>query len=130
MLPKVSIIIPCYNEQSNIRFLLEALGEQTYPRGEMEVIVADGLSTDGTRAVIAAFQKDVPDLNIRVVENPKRYIPSALNRAIEAAHGEIIVRLDGHSQPYSDYVANCIAAHQARRGDNVGGVWEIRPGAQ
>ena len=126
---KVSVIVPCYNEQSTIRLLLEALCEQTYPRARMEVIVADGLSTDGTRAAIAAFQKDVPDLSVRVVDNPQRFIPSALNRAIEAAGGEIIVRMDGHSKPYPDYVANCIAAHQAGRGDNVGGVWEIRPGA-
>ena len=130
MSPKVSIIVPCYNEQSTIRLLLEALCEQTYPRAEMEVIVADGLSTDGTRQVIAAFQKDVPDLSVRVVENGKRSIPSALNRAIEAARGEILVRMDGHSKPYPDYVAKCISAHQAGRGDNVGGVWEIRPGAQ
>jgi succinoglycan biosynthesis protein ExoA len=129
MLPNVSIIVPCYNEQSTIRLLLEALCEQTYPRARMEVIVADGLSTDETRAVITAFQKDVPDLSVRVVENPDRYIPSALNRAIEAARGEIIVRMDGHSKPYPDYVANCIASHQAGRGDNVGGIWEIRPGA-
>jgi hypothetical protein len=52
-----------------------------------------------------------------------------LNRAIEAARGEIIVRMDGHSKPYPDYVAKCVAAHQAGRGENVGGVWEIRPGA-
>ncbi|HET6823474.1 MAG TPA: glycosyltransferase family 2 protein [Anaerolineales bacterium] len=130
MLPKVSIIVPCYNEQSTIRLLLEALGEQTYPRAEMEVIVADGLSTDGTRHAIAAFQRDVPDLRVRVVENTKRSIPSALNRAIEASRGEIIVRMDGHSKPYPDYVANCITAHQAGRGDNVGGVWEIHPGAE
>ena len=129
MLPKVSIIVPCYNEQSTIRLLLEALCEQTYPRTGMEVIVADGLSTDGTRDVIRAFQKDVPDLSVRIVDNPKRYIPSALNRAIEAARGEIILRIDGHSKPYPDYVENCIAAHQAGLGDNIGGVWEIRPGA-
>jgi glycosyltransferase involved in cell wall biosynthesis len=130
MLPKVSIIVPCYNEQSTIRLLLESLCEQTYPRAEMEVIVADGLSTDGTMREIAAFQNDVPDLSVRVVKNEKRSIPSALNRAIEAARGEIIVRMDGHSKPYPDYVANCISAHQAGRGDNVGGVWEIHPGAQ
>ncbi|HEX5942595.1 MAG TPA: glycosyltransferase family 2 protein [Anaerolineales bacterium] len=129
MSPKVSIIVPCYNEQSTIRLLLEALCEQTYPRTDMEVIVADGISTDSTRDVIAAFQNDVPDLSVRVVENPRRYIPSGLNRAIEASRGEIIVRVDGHSKPYPDYVANCIAAHEAGRGDNVGGIWEIHPGA-
>jgi glycosyltransferase involved in cell wall biosynthesis len=129
MSPNVSIIVPCYNEQSTIRLLLEALCEQTYPRARMEVIIADGLSTDGTRDAIAAFQRDVPDFMVRVVENANRSIPSGLNRAIEAAQGEILIRMDAHSKPYSDYVTNCIAAHQAGRGDNVGGVWEIRPGA-
>jgi glycosyltransferase involved in cell wall biosynthesis len=129
MLPKVSVIVPCYNEQSTIRYLLEALREQTFPRAGMEVIVADGMSTDGTRAAIVAFQKDFPDLVVRVVDNVNRSIPSAVNRAIEAARGEIILRLDGHSRPYPDYIANTIAAHEAGRGANIGGVWEIRPGA-
>jgi len=130
MSPRVSVIVPCFNEQSTIRLLLEALLEQTYPRAEMEVIVADGLSTDGTRDVITAFQKDFPDLCVRVVENANRSIPSALNRAIESARGEIILRLDGHSKPYPDYVTNCVSAHGAGLGANVGGVWEIRPGAE
>jgi len=128
-MPKVSVIIPCYNEQSTIRLLLTALYEQTFPRAEMEVILADGMSTDGTRAVIAAFQKDFPDLHIRVVDNTLRNIPSGVNRAIEASRGEILVRSDAHSKPYPDYVANSVKALEEGRGDNVGGVWEIRPGA-
>ena len=47
MPPKVSVIVPCYNEQSTIRLLLEALCAQTYPRSDMEVIIADGMSQDG-----------------------------------------------------------------------------------
>src|SRR4026207_1302863 len=130
MPPKVSIIIPCYNEQATIRLLLEALREQTFSRADMEVIISDGQSTDGTRAVIAAFQKDFPDLDVRVVENTHRSIPAAVNRAIEASRGEYIVRLDAHSKPYPDYVMNCLNAHADGRGENVGGVWEIRPGAK
>ena len=130
MSPKVSIIIPCYNEQSTIRFLLEALREQTFPRADMEVIISDGFSTDNTRAVIAAFQKDFPDLSVRVVDNTHRSIPSAVNRAIESSRGEIIIRLDAHSKPYLDYVEKCVKAHEENRGDNVGGVWEIHPGAK
>ena len=128
-MPKVSIIIPCYNEQATIRLLLEALYEQTLPRAEMEVIISDGLSTDGTRVEIAVFQQDFPDLAVRVVDNKRRSIPSGVNRAIEFARGEILIRLDAHSKPYPDYVENCVKAHEAGRGDNVGGVWEIHPGA-
>lgn len=130
MLPKVSVIVPCYNEQSTIRILLEALHQQTYPHARMEIVIADGLSTDGTRDAIAAFQQDFPELSIRLVDNAKRSIPSALNRAIEAACGELILRLDGHSKPYPDYIEKCVSAHQEERGANIGGVWEIRPGAR
>jgi succinoglycan biosynthesis protein ExoA len=129
MPPKVSIIVPCYNEQSTIRLLLEALCAQTFPRAEMEVVIADGMSTDGTRAVITAFQSEFPALDVRVVDNTRRNIPSGLNRALEAARGEIIVRLDGHSRPYPDYIERCFQAHESNRGENVGGVWEIQPGA-
>ncbi|MBV6451523.1 MAG: hypothetical protein MHPDNHAH_02267 [Anaerolineales bacterium] len=129
-MPKVSIVIPCYNEQSTIRLLLEALREQTFPRAQMEVIVSDGMSTDNTRAEIAAFRKKHRDLKTLVVDNVKQTIPSAVNRAIEEASGEIIVRLDAHSKPYPDYVANCVKALKAKLGDNVGGVWEIQAGAK
>jgi glycosyltransferase involved in cell wall biosynthesis len=129
-MPKVSIVIPCYNEQSTIRLLLEALREQTFPRAELEVIISDGFSTDNTRAVIAEFQKNITDLDVRVVDNTRRSIPSAVNRAIEASRGEIIVRLDAHSKPYPDYVENCVKALESNRGDNVGGVWEIRASAK
>ena len=129
-MPKVSVIVPCYNEQSTIRLLLEALLEQTFPRNEMEAIIADGFSTDGTRAAIIAFQKDFPNLEVLVVDNTRRSIPSAVNAAIKASRGTIIVRLDAHSKPYPDYVENCVNALEQGRGDTVGGVWEIHPGAE
>lgn len=130
MPPRVSIIVPCYNEQSTIRLMLEAFRAQTFPLDQMEVVIADGMSTDGTRAEILAFQRTFPDLEVCVVDNTDRSIPSGLNRAIQSARGEIIVRFDAHSKPYPDYVANCIKAHDAGQGDNIGGVWEIHPGAQ
>jgi len=128
-MPKVSIIIPCYNEQATIRLLLDALRSQTFSHSEMEVIISDGMSTDKTREMITAFQKDFLDLTVRVVDNAIRSIPAAVNRAIEASRGSIIVRLDAHSKPYPDYVTNCVNALESGRGDNVGGVWEIQPGA-
>ena len=128
-MPKVSVIIPCYNEQSTICLLLSALREQTFPRADMEVIVSDGMSSDGTRNEIAAFQRNFPDLAVRVVDNTVHSIPSGLNRAVEASHGSIIIRLDAHSKPYPDYIENSVKDIEEARGDNVGGVWEIHPGA-
>lgn len=126
--PSVSIIIPCYNEQATIRLLLDALLKQNYPLPAVEVIIADGLSTDRTRAEISAFQTEQPGLAVRVVDNPKRTIPSALNTALDAASGEIIVRLDAHSIPEPDYIRRCVDNLVRGCGDNVGGIWLIRPG--
>lgn len=130
MPPLVSVIVPCYNEQATVRKLLEAIYNQSYPRDRLEVVIADGLSTDGTHTEIAAFQSAYPDLRVQVVDNPKRIIPAGLNRAVMAARGEFILRLDAHSMPYPDYVSRCVEALISGLGDNIGGVWEICPGGE
>jgi len=127
--PFVSIITPCYNEQKTIHLLLEGIYHQSYPRSAMEVVIADGGSTDATREVIQAFQSSHPDLAIRVVPNPQHITPAALNRALAAARGDILIRLDAHAIPSPEYVARCVTALEQGLGDNVGGVWEIRPGS-
>lgn len=131
-MPLVSVIVPCYNEQATIRLLLEAVRGQTFcqgagANGDLEVVIADGRSTDRTREEVAAFQRENPGLPVTLVDNPRRDIPAGLNCAISAARGEYIIRLDAHSVPSPDYVARCVAALAAHQGENVGGVWEIRP---
>ncbi len=124
----VSVIVPCYNEERTIRLLLDAVYRQTFPRERMEVILADGMSTDGTRRQVELFAQEHPDLAVRVVDNLKRITPAGINCALSNAQGEYIIRLDGHSIPSPDYVERCVSALRAGAGDNVGGVWEIRPG--
>ena len=128
-MPSVSIIVPCYNEQATIRKLLEAIYAQTYPQQNLEVVIADGISTDATRAEIIFFANAHPNLAIKVVDNPKRHIPAGLNCAMKESRGGIIIRLDAHSMPYPDYVECCVKDLAANLGDNVGGIWEIKPGA-
>jgi glycosyltransferase involved in cell wall biosynthesis len=123
----VSIIIPCYNEEKTISKLLFGLYEQTFPHSSMEIIIADGLSTDDTRKKIFEFCIDHPDFWIQVVDNPQKTIPSGLNLAIHAATGEYIVRLDAHSIPAIDYIEKCVADLEKNLGDNVGGIWIIQP---
>lgn len=126
----VSIIVPCYNEKATIGFLLEALYGQTYPKALMEVVIADGGSNDGTVDVIKSWQKSHPDFSVKVVDSPKLTIPAALNTAIEASTGEVIVRLDAHSKPHQAYVSRAVKALAEGRGQNVGGVWDIRPSGE
>ena len=126
-MPLVSIIVPCYNEQATIRLLLESLLRQTVPARDLEVIIADGLSTDRTREEVAAFQQEHPGLLVRLIDNPRRIIPAALNCALDAAQGRIIIRLDAHSVPAEDYIQRCIEGLDETGAENVGGVWEIRP---
>jgi len=127
MKPTVSVIVPCYNEETTIEWLLGAILAQTYPIEEIEVIIADGLSTDNTRKVIREFKAAHPELNLQIVDNPKKIIPSAINIALDHAKGDMIIRLDAHSVPETDYIEKCIEVSEVTGAANVGGVWEIRP---
>jgi succinoglycan biosynthesis protein ExoA len=126
-MPKVSIIIPCFNEQATIQLVLTAIYEQSFPRDSMEVIIADGMSTDDTRINIKLFQDEFSDLNVTVLDNPKRNIPSGLNCAIKASSGEFVIRLDAHSVPSVEYVDKCVEALESKSFDMVGGIWKIKP---
>lgn len=127
-MPSVSIIVPCYNEKTHIQLLLDAICSQTYSLDEMEVVIADGMSNDGTREIIDNWRTSHPEMDLILVDNEKQIIPAGVNLAIEIARGEIIIRLDAHSHPYPEYVARIVSALESGLGDNVGGIWEIRPG--
>lgn len=118
-LPFVSILMPIRNEAGFIRRSLGAALAQDYPQECLEVIVADGMSTDATREIIEAMQRQYP--NLRLIDNPGMIVPTGLNRAIKEARGDIIVRIDGHTIVEPDYVSECVATLQRTGADNVGG---------
>ena len=128
-LPEVSIVIPCLNEEKTILGLLDAILHQTYSHSKLEVIISDGLSEDNTRNLIVGFQTQHPDLCIKVLDNPVRRIPTGLNQAIREARAPIITRLDAHAIPAADYIERSVDALKAGLGDNVGGVIDVKPGA-
>ena len=130
MPPHVSVIVPCYNEAETIGLLLEALHAQTLPREQFEVVIADGLSTDGTRQILADYVDRHPEAPTQLVDNPKRAIPSALNCALAASQGDIVIRLDAHSVPSSEYLDRCLETLASTGAANVGGRWDIRPPTQ
>lgn len=125
----VSVIIPCYNEEKTIAKVLMALLAQTYPTHQIEVLIADGQSSDRTRVEIAEFCAAHPELLVRVLENVKQTIPSGLNIALQAASGSFIIRMDAHSEPNTSYIQKTVELLEAGIADNVGGVWSIQPSA-
>lgn len=127
--PTISVVVPCRNEGQRIIAVLDDLRLQQGVDEAWEVVVGDG-SDDGTRALLDAYQQrsDLP-FRLVVVDNPQRIIPAALNRAVAAAVGTWIVRIDGHSRLAGDYVAQ-MTANLRRDGVDVAGgqVYWVPPG--
>lgn len=116
--PLVSVIMPIRNEA---RFITQSLGavlSQNYPPDRLEIIVADGMSDDGTLEIIRAL----PGADrVRVISNPGRKQAEGLNTAIPQANGDFIVRIDGHAVIAQDYIRECVRALQESGAANVGG---------
>jgi succinoglycan biosynthesis protein ExoA len=124
--PFVSIIIPMRNEGDHIRPCLEAALAQDYPAERMEILVVDGCSTDHSRDVVAQyFQRHAA---LRLLDNPRRTTPAALNVGIRAAHGKYVVRIDAHTIVAADYVRQCVTLLESSGAANVGG--QMRPVGQ
>jgi succinoglycan biosynthesis protein ExoA len=115
--PVVSIIMPVRNERRHIDAALDAALAQDI---EVEVVVADGMSGDGTREVLARRAR--ADERVRLVDNPAGRTPSGLNAALAAARGRYVVRLDGHTIAPPDYARRLVAHLAAGECEAVGGV--------
>ena len=117
----VSVVVPCRNERDQIETALQSILAQQPPPGGFEVIVADGMSDDGTRNILSKFAKEDPRL--RIVDNPGHIVSTGLNAAIGNARGSVIMRMDAHTRYASDYIRNCLEVLRTTAVDNVGGPW-------
>ena len=118
---RVSVMAPMFDEADHIAGLVADLAAQDWD-GELELLVADGRSTDDSVARLreAAARHGV---ELRIIDNPERWVSHGLNRCIEAATGDLIVRVDCHSRYPADYVRRCVLAAVETGADNVGGVF-------
>lgn len=118
-LPFVSILIPIRNEVRHIPRCLQAVAEQDYPSDLIEVLVADGMSDDGTFELLQDWV--VQTANRYVFQNPGKIVPTGLNILIPKAKGNVIIRVDGHCLIAPDYVRQCVVALTTSGAENVGG---------
>ena len=123
--PFVSIIAPCRNEEAFIENAVSSILENDYPPESMEVLVVDGMSNDGTRDIVRAMARR--DNRIRLLDNPRKIVPSAMNIGISEARGRYIVRIDCHSHFAADYISKCVQISQRTGADNVGGYVQTLP---
>lgn len=116
----LSVICPIYNEEKYIQACIESIIAQDYPKENLEVIFVDGMSTDCTRKIVEDYITRYPW--IRLIDNPDRIVPPALNRAIDASNGDIIIRLDAHASYAPNYFSSLVNASKIYEADNVGAV--------
>ena len=121
----VSIAIPCRNEARYIANCLASILAGDYPLDRLEILLADGLSDDGTREILFRYAAEHPC--ITVLDNHQLSTPAALNLAIRSASGSVVIRMDAHVLYPPDYVRRLVEALEETGADNVGGVLETVP---
>ena len=118
--PFVSIIIPCRNEEKFISKCLDSIVAQDYPKDKIEVLVVDGRSTDRTREIVKEYIQRYSF--IKILDNPKKITPVAMNIGIKRAKGDCILILSSHSKIDTNFVRKNILNLQKYHADCVGGI--------
>jgi len=117
---RVSVVAPMLNEAEHIEAVVTDIAAQDFA-GELELLVADGGSTDDSVPLLRAAAKRL-GLAVVVIDNPKRWVSHGLNACVRAATGDLVVRIDCHSRYPRDYVRRCVEVAAETGADNVGGV--------
>ena len=116
----LSVICPIYNEEKYIAKCIDSILAQDYPKDNLEVIFVDGMSKDRTREIVAEYAEKYRF--IRLIDNPDRIVPPAMNKGILASKGDVIMRLDAHATYASNYFSVLVKALNDLGADNVGAV--------
>jgi succinoglycan biosynthesis protein ExoA len=102
----ISVIMPVLNEAECIQKTLDSLLQQSVSDIDLEFILVDGGSTDGTREIIEDCA--ARDGRLRLLNNPRKKTPAGLNIGLHAARGEFVCILGAHAQYPRDYICICL----------------------
>lgn len=122
---KITIISPIYQEAKFIANFLQSIIDQDCEKENLEVLLIDGMSKDGTRDIILNYTKKYSYFHL--IDNPERTVPFALNSGIRKAKGDIIIRLDAHCKYPKNYISELAKQLMTLDADNVGGLWHTIP---
>jgi glycosyltransferase involved in cell wall biosynthesis len=118
--------MPCRNERDYIGKALDSLLSQEGIEGDFEILVADGMSEDGTSEILLTYEEMHPQ--VKMIRNTRQAIPFALELLLGSARGEYILRADAHCEYPRDYIKTLLQYLESTHADNVGGIWETAPG--
>lgn len=118
-LPLVSVIIPAFNEEAFIRGCVQSFLRQEYPPDRLEILVAEGRSSDRTRELVELMAQT--DRRVRLVDNPDGAKGSGFNRGVRVARGQVVLWAGAHAEYPPDFVGHNVRALVAYGADAVGG---------
>jgi succinoglycan biosynthesis protein ExoA len=113
------MVVAARNEERFIEACVRSLLAQHSPPGGFEVIIAEGRSDDGTRAIVDRLAQE--DERVKVVDNPRQIAPAAWNAAIRESSGGYIAIMSAHARYADDYLLRCFELAEQTHADNVGG---------
>ncbi len=119
MLPHVTVIVPCRNEEKFIGKCLDSFLCQMGSKKDCEILCVDGISTDRTAEIIKEYS--VRDNRVKLITNVAKITPVAMNLALKQAQGDFIVVVSCHAEYASDYIDKCLEVIHRTGADQVGG---------
>ena len=122
---EITVILPIRNEEKYIENTINSILAQTYPLNKIEIIVADGMSDDTTLDIIRSLTSE--KLKIHIIGNSDKIVSVGFNRALSAAKGNIIIRIDGHCVIADNYFETCVKLLDSIDADCVGGATKHQP---
>ena len=119
----ITVIIPCRNEEKFIAQCLDSMINQDFK--DVEILVVDGMSEDNTKNIIQKYSIKFPF--IKLLSNPKKITPCAMNIGIKNAKGNIIMKIDAHAIYPKDFISKSVNYLKNYKIDGVGGMVELVP---